>query len=225
MLRLVRSSFINKYLDPATSLGEILFGLIMTLTFTLGAGVIMQEEGRQGARDLLIATIGCNIAWGVIDGVFYLLGQLFERSRLRRIALRVRETRDDREALDLVAREIDPVLEKITSPDERAKLYARIVATVRTGDLGPNRMTRHDLLGAVASFWLVFFASLPAAIPFMFIENPWIALRVSNAILLALLFAAGYSWARYTTARPWLAGVVFLLFGVALVVMAIALGG
>ena len=27
----------NRYLDPASSLGEIMFGLIMTLTFTLGA--------------------------------------------------------------------------------------------------------------------------------------------------------------------------------------------
>ena len=31
-------SLMHRYLDPASSLGEILFGLIMTLTFTLGAG-------------------------------------------------------------------------------------------------------------------------------------------------------------------------------------------
>jgi hypothetical protein len=225
MLRLVRSSFVEKYLDPATSLGEVLFGLIMTLTFTLGAGVIMQEEGRAGARELLIATIGCNIAWGMIDGVFYLLNQIFERGRLRRLGLKVRATSDDAEALGLVAREIDPVLESVTSPEERASLYARIVAQVRAGAGRPIRITRDDLLGAVASFWLVFFASLPAALPFLFISDAWLALRVSNVILLGLLFAAGYSWSRYTNARPWLAGLVFLFFGVALVAMAIALGG
>ena len=43
----IRTSFVNKYLDPATSLGEILFGLIMTLTFTLGAGLTIQDEGRR----------------------------------------------------------------------------------------------------------------------------------------------------------------------------------
>jgi hypothetical protein len=169
MLRLVRSSFVEKYLDPATSLGEVLFGLIMTLTFTLGAGVIMQEEGRAGARELLIATIGCNIAWGVIDGVFYLLNQIFERGRLRRLALNVRATSDDAQALALVAREIDPVLASVTSRDERDSLYARILAQVRAGTGRPNTVTRDDLLGAVASFWLVFFASLPAALPFVFI--------------------------------------------------------
>jgi hypothetical protein len=225
MLRLVRSSFVEKYLDPATSLGEVLFGLIMTLTFTLGAGVIMQEEGRAGARELLIATIGCNIAWGVIDGVFYLLNQIFERGRLRRLALNVRATSDDAQALALVAREIDPVLASVTSRDERDSLYARILAQVRAGTGRPNTVTRDDLLGAVASFWLVFFASLPAALPFVFIGDAWLALRVSNAILLGLLFATGYSWSRYTNARPWLTGLVFLLFGIALVAMAIALGG
>ena len=225
MFRVVRSSFVQKYLDPATSFGEVLFGLIMTLTFTLGAGVIVQEEGREGARQLLIATIGCNIAWGLIDGVFYLMNQIFERGRLRRLALRVRATDDASEALELVAQEIDPVLEKVTSREERARLYERIVVEVRAGHLAPQRVTREDLLGAVASFWLVFFASLPAALPFLFIEDARLALRISNAILLGLLFAAGYSWARYTTTRPVLAGSVFLLAGLALVGTAIALGG
>ena len=67
-----RSSLMNRYLDPASSLGEIMFGLIMTLTFTLGAGIIIEDEGAEGARDLLIALIGCNIAWGVIDAAMYL---------------------------------------------------------------------------------------------------------------------------------------------------------
>jgi len=58
------TSLMHRYLDPASSLGEILFGLIMTLTFALGAGIIIEEEGREGARQLLIAVIGCNIAWG-----------------------------------------------------------------------------------------------------------------------------------------------------------------
>ena len=75
----------ERYLDPASTLGEVLFGLIMTLTFTLGAGIIIEDEGREGARQLLIALIGCNIAWGLIDGVLYLAGQLFDRGRLRRV--------------------------------------------------------------------------------------------------------------------------------------------
>ncbi len=221
----IRTSFVNKYLDPATSLGEILFGLIMTLTFTLGAGLTIQQEGAEGARTLLIATIGCNIAWGVIDGVFYVLGQLFERGRRRRVVQLVRGSTNDADAVELVARELDDVIEKVMTPDERQKLYVRIMEQVRKGAIPPNPITRNDVMGGIASFLLVFFASLPAALPFVFIDDAFLALRVSNAILLALLFWAGFSWARYTTARPALTGLVFLLFGAALVVMAIALGG
>ena len=85
-----RSSLMHRYLDPADSLGEILFGLIMTLTFTLSAGIIIEDEGREGARQLLIAVIGCNIAWGIIDGVQYVVGRLFDRGRLRRLGSAVR---------------------------------------------------------------------------------------------------------------------------------------
>jgi hypothetical protein len=225
MYRSITSSFVNKYLDPAGSMGEVLFGLIMTLTFTLGAGLMIQEEGREGARQLLIATIGCNIAWGVIDGVFFVLGQIFERGRRLRLMQLVRGTKKDEDAAALVAGELDDVIEKVMTPEERRTLYGRIVQQIRTSEIQHGRVTRDDVMGAIASFWLVFFASLPAAIPFLFIDNANVALRISNAMLLALLFWAGYHFARYTMARPALTGLLFLLFGAALVAMAIALGG
>ena len=221
----LRDSFSNKYLDPASSLGEVLFGLIMTLTFTLSAGIMLQEEGREGARQLLIATIGCNIAWGIIDGALYMVGQLFERGRRRHLKQRVREAKEDSDAVALVATELDDIVAGVTTPVERQGLYRRIVDQVRTGVIPPNRVTREDFFGAIASFWLVFVASLPAAIPFLFIDEAWVALRVSNAVLLALLFYVGYAWARRTMAKPVLTGCVFLLGGVALVAVAIALGG
>lgn len=225
-MSILRSTLQTRYLDPASSLGEVLFGLIMTLTFTLGAGLMLQEEGREGARELLIATIGCNIAWGIIDGVLYLIAELFDRGRLLRLGKQIRETRDDAAARELVAGELDDMLEPVTLGEERQALYARIVDQVRSRT-APRRggITRADLLGAAVCFWLVFFASLPAAIPFFFIDDPWMALRVSNAVLLGLMFYAGYSWAKYTMAKPWLTGACFLLGGLGLVAIAIALGG
>ena len=62
--------FVPRYLDPASRLGEILFGLIMTLTVTLSAG-LAADEGRAGVRQLLAAAIGCNLVWGIIDAVMY----------------------------------------------------------------------------------------------------------------------------------------------------------
>lgn len=219
------SSIRQRYLDPASSLGEVLFGLIMTLTFTLGAGIIIEEEGREGARQLLIALIGCNIAWGVIDGALYLVGQLFDRGRARRVGMAVREAPDERSAIALVAGELDEMLEGVTKESERDALYKRIAANVRDRAPASNPVTKSDLMGAFASFWLVVLSSAPAAIPFLLIDEAHFALRVSNAILLAFLFITGYWWARYTLGTPWRAGFMFLVGGIALVWVAIQLGG
>ena len=72
---------------------------------------------------------------------------------------------------------------------------------------------------------LVVVTSIPAALPFLLIDEARLALRVSNVVLLALLFIVGASWARHTESKPWLVGTIFLLCGTALVVAAIALGG
>jgi hypothetical protein len=220
-----RSTFLERYLDPATTLGEVMFGLIMTLTFTLGAGIIIEDEGREGARQLLIAAIGCNIAWGVIDGALYLVGQLFNRSQRRRLAWTVRHTTDERAASALIAGELDPLLENVTTAPERDSLYRQIANNLRTADAKVEPLTKSDVVGAIASFWLVFLTSVPAAIPFLLIDEAHLALRVSNAVLLAILFVTGYWWARYTLDKPWLVGLGFLVGGTSLVLVAIALGG
>ena len=150
-----RSSLVHRYLDPASSLGEIMFGLIMTLTFTLGAGIIIEDEGREGARELLIAVIGCNIAWGIIDGALYLAGQLFDRGRLRRLGQSIRAASGPAAAIDLIAGELDELLAKVTSDPERAALYRRIAENIRATPLAPNSVTKDDWMGAWTSFgWL-----------------------------------------------------------------------
>jgi hypothetical protein len=220
-----RTSLMHRYLDPASSLGEVLFGLIMTLTFTLGAGIIIQEEGREGARQLLIAVIGCNVAWGVIDGALYLVGQLFDRGRLRRVGQAVREAPDERTAVALVAGELDEMLEDVTNESERNTLYKRVAANVRTRPPKANPITKSDWMGAFTSFWLVVLTSAPAAIPFLLFDDARFALRISNAVLLAILFVTGYWWARYKLGKTWLVGLLLLLGGILLVAVAILLGG
>lgn len=219
------TDLMHRYLDPSTSLAEILFGLIMTLTFTLSAGLIIEDEGREGARQLLIAVIGCNIAWGIIDAALYLMGQLFDRGRLRRLGRAIREAPDQANASLLVADELEPLMEDVLTPAERNDLYRRVAANVASRPARVSRITKADWLGAFTSFVLVVVTSIPAALPFLLIDDARLALRVSNAVLLALLFIVGASWARHTESKPWLVGTIFLLCGTALVLAAIALGG
>ena len=220
-----RNSFASRHLDPASHMGEILFGLIMTLTFTLAAGIVIQEEGREGAREMLIGILGCNLAWGIIDGVLYVLGQVFDRGRIRRIGFHVRQATSDDEARRMVADELDETLVPMADESSRRNLYSSIVDRVRSTPIAPNPVRREDVMGGLAAAWLVFACSFPAVLPFLFLDDPHVALRVSNVILIALLFFVGWRAALHTLVKPWLAGLTFMLVGVLLVALAIPLGG
>jgi hypothetical protein len=214
------------HLDPGSHMGEALFGLIMTLTFTLGADLVTEAQGREGAWQMLIGILGCNLAWGLIDGVLYVLGCAFERGRLHRIGDEVHAAQSPLRARQLVAAELDELLVPLTDARQRDSLYAAIVQRVKTGAIAaPQPVTRKDLLGGLESGLLVFACSVPAVLPFLLFDEPRFALRVSNTILLALLYYLGYRHARHTLARPWIAGLVFLLAGLFLVAVAIQLGG
>ncbi len=217
--------FATQHLDPGSHMGEALFGLIMTLTFTLGADLVIQEEGREGTRQMMIGILGCNLAWGIIDAVLYVLGCAFERGRVQRIGYEVRKARNPDQARRLVAGELDELLAPLTDPQQRDELYSAIVQRVKTEPTLPVPLTREDLLGGLESGLLVFSCSIPAVLPFLVFDQPQIALRVSNTILLALLYYLGYRHARHTLAKPWIAGFVFLLAGLLLVVLTIWLGG
>jgi hypothetical protein len=225
MIEVRRNSFAARHLDPASHMGEILFGLIMTLTFTLAAGIVIQEEGREGAREMLIGILGCNLAWGIIDGVLYVLGQVFERGRLRRIGVHVRQATSEAAATQVVADELDETLVPVSDESARQRFYGSVLEHVRSVQQAPNQVRREDVLGGLAAGWVVFACSFPAVLPFLLLDEPHFALRVSNAILLGLLFFVGWRFARHTLAKPWIAGATFLLVGLLLVALAIPLGG
>jgi hypothetical protein len=219
-----RESFFRRYLEPAERLNEILFGLIMVLTFTLTAGLTV-EDGPDAARTLLVATLGCNLAWGIIDGAMYLMAVLLERSRRARAIAAVRAAPDEATAFAAIERALEGTLTSLATEDERRRLYGVIRDVVRRGPPERVRLGREDFYGAVASGVLVVLSTVPAAVPFLLIDEPWRALRLSNLVLVGLLFAVGYEWGRQAHTSPWRAGLAFLGAGLALVATAIALGG
>ena len=156
-----------QHLDPGSHMSEALFGLIMTLTFTLGADLVIQAQGREGARQMLIGILGCNLAWGIIDGVLYVLRCAFERGRVQRIGYEVRKAPNADQARQLVAGELDELLAPLTDPQQRDALYSAIVQRVKMEPTLPKPVTRKDLLGGLASGLLVFSCSIPAVLPFL----------------------------------------------------------
>jgi VIT family len=216
--------FVPRYLDPASRLGEILFGLIMVLTVTLTAGLTM-AEGRAGVRQLLFAAIGCNFAWGIIDAVMYIMNCITVRSGKVRLVEAVQQSSDEQTALILIQNEIEPELQSLLAAEEREAFSRSILNHMAKARITRPGMTKDDLWGAFACFWLVFVSCLPAAVPFFIFSRPHFALRVSNFLLIGLLFLVGQKWAQYAGSNRLATGSAMVAIGLVLVGVAILLGG
>jgi VIT1/CCC1 family predicted Fe2+/Mn2+ transporter len=72
---------------------------------------------------------------------------------------------------------------------------------------------------------LVFLSCLPAAAPFFVISEPTRALRVSNFLLVAMLFFVGWKWAEYAHTNRLVSGLAMMTIGLVLVGVAVLLGG
>jgi VIT1/CCC1 family predicted Fe2+/Mn2+ transporter len=87
------------------------------------------------------------------------------------------------------------------------------------------RLAREDLGGAVAVAILVFLATFPVVIPFLFVSDALLAMRLSNAVAVGLLFVAGYRLGRASGRKPWGMGISMVVVGALMVGLCIALGG
>jgi hypothetical protein len=213
------------YLKPSESLAEIVAGLIIVLTFTLAASIV-SGGGQEGARAALLGAIGATAAWGIIDAALYLMTSAFDRNRLVRLARAVVSAPDETAALAAIRGELDPYLASVTQVEDREQLYRNVRNSLVHGRL-PQRtgLWRDDVLGAIAVFCMALAASLPAVLPLLLIERPWLALRISNLLVVCVLFVVGYYWAKHIDANPWLTGFGLTAVGLALVAIAILLGG
>ena len=208
-------------LDPVARMSEILFGLIMALTFT--GTLDVATAGATDVRMLLVGTIGCNLAWGLVDGVMFLISALTERGRNLVTVRAVRAAASPDQARQIIANALPPVVASIMSADEVDSLRRGIVALPSLPE-GPS-LTRDDWIRALAIFLLVFLSTFPVVIPFIIFDEVRFALRASNVVAIAMLFAVGFLLARHGGYRPLLTGATMVLLGIALVSIAIALGG
>ena len=211
----------KRLLDPMERISEILFGLIMVLTFTCSFSVA--AAGRLEVRTMLLEALGCNLAWGIIDAVFYLMGCLSEQGHSIITLRAVRKAPDPGEAHRLIAGALPPRLASVL-PETEFEVMRQKLAQLPEPPPYP-RLDKDDWLAAAGVFLLVFLSTFPVVIPFIFIREPRLALRISNAVAIAMLFMAGYVFGRYSGFRPWKVGVAMVVIGIALVGVTIVFGG
>ena len=193
----------KRVLDPIERVSEVVFGVLMALSFT--GALSVATAGREEVRTMMLTALGCNLAWGLTDAVMYLVGTVVERSRKVALLRRLVEAKGAEEAHRLISN----------------ALPERLIAA----PLPRSGLVWDDCAGALEVFGLVVLATFPVVIPFVFFHESQLALRISNGLAVATLFASGYILGRYAESSPWRFGLAMAAIGAVLVAAIIALGG
>ena len=208
-------------LSPVERGSEVLFGLIMALTIT--GALSVTNATPQETRALFVSTLTCNVAWGLVDAVMYVMNVLFERGRQSLAVRALSDSADPARTRAALAEMLpDSYVEEMSEAD---------VDELRRNILGQPalraapRLAGKDLLGALGVFVLVVGTTFPVALPFLVVDDLVVAKAISRGLALLLLFAAGYTVGRYAGLRPLRVGLAMLGIGAVLVAAVTALGG
>jgi len=207
-------------LSPFERVSEILFGVIMALTITGALSVAQASE--QQTRALFVGAMGCNVAWGAVDAVMYVLDAIFGRSRRALLAQAI-EGADDAKTTELLAEAFGDPLAHALSKGEVSALRSRILS--RPDLTASPGLAAQDLVGAAAVFLLVVASTFPVALPYLVVRDAALAKGISRGLSLALLFLCGFAMGRFSGLKPVPVGFAMLGIGVVLVALVMALGG
>ena len=212
---------IQRVVEPGDRVAEAMLGVIMALTFT--GTLSVADAGRNDVRAMLIGALGCNLAWGIIDGIIYVMISAAQRGAELRALTVARTTPIAARARDAIASVVPDEVAAVLSDDELDQIRERLIeapAPPAHVQLGPR-----DFLAGLGVCLIVFCSTLPLAVPFLLFDEVRRAMRWSNAIALLLLFALGAVYASHVGGRAWRVGLGMMAMGSVLVAITIALGG
>ena len=208
-------------LNVVDRVSEMLFGLFMALTF-VGA-VSVADAGREDLRAMFAAALGCNLAWGLVDAVMYLVRTVTDRGRSLTLVRSVRSAADPETGRTLIERSLPRWAACLFSTTELEAIRGRMVAHPSV----PARpaLRRDDLVAALAIFLMVVVSTFPVTLPFALISDLRAAMITSRLIALGMLFFGGLALGHYAGYGSWKVGLMMVALGTALVGAIMALGG
>ena len=207
-------------LSPVDRVCELCFGLFMALTFV---GAVSVTAGIQAHWEMFYTALGCNLAWGLADGVMYLVRTLTARGRRIGLARAIRGGGSAADGVRLLGAELTGVMRQLVTPAELEAVRARVAALPQVPS--KPRLHARDYGAAVAVFGFVVLGTFPVALPFLLFQHTPTALLASRVLTIAMLFACGLALGRHAGAGGWKSGVAMTLMGVLLTAAIIALGG
>ncbi len=109
---------------------------------------------------MLVGAIGCNLAWGIVDAIMYVMNSLAGRGRNLLAFRALRDAASPAQARTVLTGALPPVVAQVMAEEELDAMRRRLPALPE-----PRRqasLSRGDLLSALAVFLLVFFRRSPS---------------------------------------------------------------
>ncbi len=121
------------------------------------------------ARHLMLrAALGCNLAWGLVDAVMFLVRTLANRGQRLRLALAVQRHRSRASRADY-PRPLPPAMGTLRRR-HRAGSHPRPAGRATALPTRPT-LDAADWLGSVRIFFIVVLSTFPVALPFVLIDH------------------------------------------------------
>lgn len=211
----------KRLLDPMDRAEGILFGLIMALSFT--CSISIANTHRAEIRQLLVGAISCNLAWGLVDAVMYLIGVLAQKNRNKVIFDAIQNSSETDKVRKYISDALPPIVASVIGTEGLEQIRNKLMNLPEVNR--SVRLTGHDIKKALAIFLLVFISTFPVVVPFVLIHDTMVALRFSNLVAIVMIFLCGWSVAKYVGFNKWKMSISMILIGIILVAITIALGG
>lgn len=226
-----KEGFLGRFLDPIDRLTEAIYAVLIVMTFTMAyraidASQFSEQTVSQAVTSLAIAAFGCAVAWGIIDGAMFILLSMLERGENSRLLKKVKAASSEQAGIDVIAEHLDPTLESVMSEDERKQIYQQAYQRMHDNEVKQIGFKRDEFFGALGVMIIAILVTLPVVLPLLiFRTDANVALRASNLMAIFMLFLFGYQWGKYANGKPIRVGLLLAGLGLAMVLIAIPLGG
>jgi len=226
-----KEGFLQRFLDPIDRITEAIYAVLIVMTFTMAyraidASAFPTQPVSQLVTQLAIAAFGCAVAWGIIDGAMFILLSMLERGENTRLLTKMKKAPNEQAAIGVISDHFDESLETIMSEEEREQFYQQAYLRLRDNEPKQIGFKREEFLGALGVLLIAIIVTLPVVLPLIiFRTDANLALRASNLMAIVMLFIFGDRWAKYAGSNRLKMGLLLAGLGVAMVLVAIPLGG
>jgi hypothetical protein len=217
----------NKVLTPADRLSELLCAVLMALCIIAAARIGTWRDGEIfSSRAIIFSAVGCNLAWGFIDGLLYIFSGILERGKQAKLVTSFKNGIEESAAKSAIEAELDGTIVDGLDAETRSQLTNMILSGLVNASPPSTRMTKDDFRGAIGIFALEFITAFMLVLPFFifpaFAKFPYF---LSNCIGLGMLFGIGCAWGKHTGRKIFISGLTMVLIGLVIFVLTMILGG